>query len=138
MLRPCVLNTIEGAHNNNATLQMLLRVVDPPPAPTPTSAPPYLLQQPQDNLHGPAPAADLLLQLENKMEDQVKAYLKRMQEVRVRVREVVKPRLTGVPRCLALRATAHFPVTGSVTLRRMYLYLATINTENVRWDSALR
>ncbi|CAN0479971.1 unnamed protein product, partial [Ectocarpus sp. 12 AP-2014] len=33
-----------------------------------------------DNLLGPAPAADLLLQLENKTEEQVKAYLKRMQE----------------------------------------------------------
>ncbi|CAM9578637.1 unnamed protein product [Ectocarpus sp. 12 AP-2014] len=33
-----------------------------------------------DNLLGPAPAADLLLQLENKTEEQVKAYLQRMQE----------------------------------------------------------
>ncbi|CAM9736327.1 unnamed protein product [Ectocarpus sp. 13 AM-2016] len=33
-----------------------------------------------DNLLGPGPAADLLLQLENKTEEQVKAYLERMQE----------------------------------------------------------
>lgn len=37
----------------------------------------------------PAPAADLLLQLENKMEEQVKAYLERMQEVRKIARKLV-------------------------------------------------
>lgn len=37
---------------------------------------------PQDNVLGPAPATDVLLQLEIKMEEQVKAYLERMQEVR--------------------------------------------------------
>lgn len=36
----------------------------------------------QDNVLGPAPATDVLLQLEIKMEEQVKAYLERMQEVR--------------------------------------------------------
>lgn len=53
----------------------------PPVYPPPSTSRPTWTSPIQDNVLGPAPAKDVLLQLEIKMEEQVKAYLERMQEV---------------------------------------------------------